>query len=48
MDLVLIGLTWEICLIYWDDVIIMSRSLAEQFELLETMISRLKDANVEL
>jgi len=49
MDLVLVGLTWEICLVFLDDVIIiMSRSFHEQLELLKTVFSRLQAANLKL
>jgi len=48
MDLVLVGLTWEICLVYLDDVIIMSRSFDEQLERLKTVFSRLQAANLKL
>ena len=48
MDLVLSGLTWEVCLVYLDDVIVMSRSFDEQLFRLSTVFDRLKVANLKL
>ena len=48
MDLVLVGLTWEICLVYLDDVIVMSRSFDEQLERLKTVFDRFQAANLKL
>jgi len=48
MDLVLVGLTWEICLLYLDDVIIMSETFDEQLTRLTTVFDRLRAANLKL
>jgi len=45
MDLVLVGLTWEFCLVYLDDVIIMSD---EHLSRLTTVFNRLRSANLKL
>ena len=48
MDLVLVGLTWEICLVYLDDVIIMSETFDEHLERLKVVFERLRTANLKL
>jgi hypothetical protein len=48
MDLVLVGLTWETCLVYLDDVIIYARSFDEHVERLAIVFDRLKAANLKL
>lgn len=48
MDLVLSGLTWEICLVYIDDVIVFARSFGEQVSRLETVLQRLQNARLKL
>ena len=48
MDLVLVGLTWEICLVYLDDVIIMSETFDEHLSRLTTVFDRLRSANLKL
>ena len=48
MDLVLVGLTWEVCLVYLDDVIIMSETFDEHLCRLKTVFDRLHAANLKL
>ena len=48
MDLVLVGLTWEICLVYLEDVIIMSETFNEHLERLTVVFERLRTANLKL
>jgi len=48
MDLGLVGLTWEICLVYLDDVIIMSEIFDDHLSRLTTVFRRLRAANLKL
>jgi len=48
MDLVLVGLTWEICLVYLDDIIIMSDTSDDHLSRLTTVFDRLRAANLKL
>ena len=47
MDTMLIGLNFEICLAYLDDIVF-SKDLPTHFERLEKLFQRLKDANLKL
>ena len=42
------GLNYQICLVYLDDVIVFSRTVAEHFERLELLFGRLREANLKL
>ena len=42
------GLTWEICLVYLDDLIIFSQGFEEHFEQLQAVFDRLRKANLKL
>ena len=48
MDLVLAGLTWEICLAFLDDVIVMSDSFEQHIERLERAFDRFRTSNLKL
>ena len=48
MDLVLAGLTWQICLAFLDDIIIMSKTFEQHIERLSAVLGRLKEANLKL
>jgi len=48
MDLVLAGLTWNICLVYLDNVIVMSATFDEHLTRLTTVFDRLRAANLKL
>ena len=48
MDKTLDGLAWNICLHYLDDIIIFSKTWEEHLERLETVLQRLKEANLRL
>ena len=48
MDLVLCGLTYEICLVYSDDIIVFSRDFDSHMERLKVIFGRLKAANLKL
>ena len=48
MDLVLAGLTWEICLAFLDDIIVMSRDFKEHIRRLRQVFDRLRGANLKL
>ncbi|CAC5386872.1 unnamed protein product [Mytilus coruscus] len=48
METVLSGLTWQICLVYLDDVIIFSKSFEEHMKNLKEVFQRLKAANLKL
>ena len=47
MDTVLMGLNFEVCLAYLDDIIVFSRDLDSHFERLEILFQRLREAPVE-
>jgi hypothetical protein len=48
MELVLRGLQWKILLIYLDDIILYSSTLAEHFEQLDVVMTRLSAAGLKL
>lgn len=48
MERVLSGLQWEICLVYLDDIIVMSKSFEQHLERLETVLKRLGNAGLKL
>jgi len=48
MDLVLVALTWEICLVYHDDVIIMSETFVEHLARVGIVFDQLRAANLKL
>ena len=48
MDLVLCGLTYEICLVYLDDIIVFSRDFDSHLERLQDIFHRLRAANLKL
>ena len=48
MEKVLAGLTWQICLVYLDDVIVYSRTVHEHIDRLESILQRLIEAGLKL
>ena len=48
MDLVLTGLTWKVCLVYLDDVIVMANMFEQHLERLKLVIDRLQRAGLKL
>jgi len=48
MDTVLMGLNFNICLAYLDDIIVYSHDLSSHMERLEKLFQRLKEANLKL
>lgn len=48
MERVLSGLQWEICLVYLDDIIVMSSTFEQHLERLEKVFARLRDAGLKL
>ena len=48
MDHTMIGLNYEICLVYLDDIIVFSKDIPTHLERLETLFSRLRQANLKL
>ena len=48
MDLVLAGLTWEVCLVYLDDVIVMADTFERHRERLKLVMVRLQRAGLKL
>ena len=48
MDLVLAGLAWDICLVYLDDIIVMSETFDRHLERLEAVFDRLRRAGLKL
>ena len=48
MDMVMIGLNFEICLIYLDDIILFSQDLPSHLQRLEFLFVRLRAANLKL
>ena len=45
MDLVLAGLTWDVGLVYLDDVVVIADTLERHFERLKLALDRLKKQN---
>src|SRR6266581_879727 len=48
MDLALRGLTYEMCLVYLDDIIVFSKTVREHLERLRRLFERLRDAKLKL
>jgi len=48
MELVLSGLTYDICLVYLDDILVHSRSFSEHLEQLGTVLDRLEQHTLKL
>ena len=48
MDTVLMGLNFDICLAYLDDIIVFSHDLSSHMERLEKLFQRLREANLKL
>ena len=48
MGRILAGLTWKVCLIYLDDIIVYSKSFEEHLNALEEVFTRLFEANLKL
>jgi len=48
VDMVLAGVSYEICLAYLDDVVLFSRTIAEHFDRLKVVLSRLQGAGLKL
>ena len=48
MDLILAGLTWEVCVVYLNDVIVMADTFERHLERLKLVIDRLQKAGLKL
>lgn len=48
MDRVLVGLQWEMCLVYLDDIIVLGRDVAQMLQRLDKVFTRLREANLKL
>jgi Reverse transcriptase (RNA-dependent DNA polymerase) len=48
VDITLSGLTWKVCLVYLDDIIVFSRDTAEHMEYLDAALHRLYSAGLSL
>lgn len=48
MDRVLVGLQWETCLVYLDDIIILGSDVEEMLQRLSQVFDRLRQANLKL
>ena len=48
MDMVMLGLNFEICLLYLDDIIVFSQDLPTHLDRLGALFSRLRSANLKL
>ena len=48
IDLVLAGLVWKTCLVYIDDIILMSETVEQMVERLDEIFGRLRNANLKL
>ena len=48
MDLVLLGLNWQICLAFLDDVVVMSSNFEQHLERLQQVFERFRGANLKL
>ena len=48
MEQILQGLSWTVCLVYLDDVIVHAKTLADKFKNLRTVFQRLREAGLKL
>jgi hypothetical protein len=48
MERVLAGLSWQICLVYLDDIIILSKTFDEHLNNLRQVFERLRETNLKL
>ena len=48
MDMVLLGLNWQICLAFLDDVIVMSSTFEQHLDRLQQVFKRFRGANLKL
>ena len=48
MEIVLSGLTYDIVLVYLDDIIVFGRSFSEHLERLQSVLKRIQDANLKI
>ncbi|KAM6975889.1 retrovirus-related Pol polyprotein from transposon 412 [Tautogolabrus adspersus] len=48
MDRVLVGLQWETCLVYLDDIVVLGRDSTQMLERLGQVFNRLRGANLKL
>ena len=48
MDLLMVGLTYKICLVYLDDIIVFSRDMKQHLERCRVVFSRLRSAGLKL
>ena len=48
MNLVMRGLTWKACLVFLDDIVVMSTTFEQHLERLRAVFSRLKSTNLKL
>ena len=48
MEIVLRGLQWHTCLIYLDDILVFGSSFEQHMELVEEVLTRIKDAGLKL
>jgi len=48
MDVLLLGLKWNICLVYLDDIVIFSRTFYEHLSRLEAVLLGIREANLKL
>ena len=48
MERILAKLSWKICMVYLDDIIIMSATIREHLENLDQVFSRLREANLKM
>src|SRR5206468_12912263 len=48
MDLTMAGLNYQICLVYLDDIILMSKTVEEHLERLTLILDRLRSAGLKL
>ena len=48
MNMVMQGLTWEACLVFLDDIIVISSTFEQHLERLDAVFGRLKSANLKL
>ena len=48
MNLVMVGLTWEACLVFLDDIIVMSSTFEQHLDRLQAVFHSLRSANLKL